>query len=104
MKNTFEQLLAPVKELNELTLKSIEQIAAVQVKAIQENANISINSLKSSTEIKDLDSLKDYLQAQISAAQTVSDSAVEDAQEIAKLTEAYATDVKKLVEKSIPSS
>ncbi|MBL1141198.1 MAG: hypothetical protein HND53_04120 [Proteobacteria bacterium] len=104
MTNPFEQLLAPVKSLNELTLKSIEQIASIQVKAIQENANISMNSLKSSTEIKDLDSLKDYLQAQVSAAQSISDSAVEDAQEIAKLTEAYANEVKTLVEKSIPSA
>ncbi len=101
MENTFEQFLAPVKALNELTLKSIEQIAAIQVKAIQDNANISINSLKSTTEIKDFDSLKDYLQTQVSAAQSVSENAVEDAQEIAKLTESYASGVKELVEKSV---
>lgn len=101
MDNTFEKFLGPVKALNELTLKSIEEISALQVKAIQENANISINSLKSSAEIKDLDSLKDYLQAQVSAAQNLSENAVEDAQEIAKLTESYANGVKELVEKSV---
>jgi len=101
MDNTFDQFLAPVKALNELTLKSIEQIAAIQVKAIQDNANISINSLKSSTEIKDFDSLKDYFQSQVSAAQSVSENAVEDAQEIAKLSESYANGVKELVEKSV---
>ncbi len=103
MANTFEQILAPVKALSELTLKNIEQISEIHVKAIQANANISINTLKSSTEINNLDSLKDYLQAQVTAAQTLSESAVKDAQEIAKLTETYANDVKELVEKSIVS-
>lgn len=104
MTNTFEQLMTPVKALNELTLKSIEQIAAIQVKVIQENANTSINALKSSTEIKDLDSLKDYLQTQLNTAETLSNNAVEDAQEIVNLTESYANEVKEIVEKSIPVS
>jgi phasin family protein len=104
MKNTVEQLFAPVKTLNELTLKSIQEIAAIQVKAIQENANISINSLKASTEIKDFDSLNSYLQTQASTAQTIAESAVEDAQEIAKLSESYASNVKELIEKSVPTA
>ncbi len=103
MEKTFEKLVAPVKELNDLTLKSIEQIAAVQIKTIQENAKISIDSLKSATEVKDLDSLHNYLQSQITVAQNLSENAVEDAQEIAKLSESYATDVKELVEKSVPA-
>ncbi len=101
MEKTFENLVAPVKELNDLTLKNIEQIAAFQVKAIQENARISIDSLQSATEIKDLDSLQDYLQDQIAVAQNLSNNAVEDAQEITKLGISYATSVKELVEKSV---
>ncbi len=101
MEQTFEKLVAPVKELSDLALKSIEQIAAIQVKAIQENARISVDSLKSATEIKDVDSLKDYLQSQISVAQNLYGNAVEDAQEITKLSESYATNVKELVEKSV---
>ena len=102
MTYTFEEILAPVKELNELTLKNIEDIAAIQVKAIEENAKISMDSIKSSTEIKDLESLNTYLQAQASSAQSIATSAIEDSKEIAKLTESYATSVKELVEKSMP--
>lgn len=102
MTNTLEEILAPVKELNELTLKNIEEIAAIQVKAIEENAKISMDSLKSSIDIKDLDSLKSYLQAQATSAQGIAKSAIEDSKEIAKLTESYANSVKELVEKSIP--
>ena len=101
MEKTLEKLVKPVKELNELTLKSIEQIAAIQVKTIQENARISAESLKSATEIKDFDSLKDYMENQISVTQNMYSNAVEDAQEIARLSQTYANDVKELVEKGL---
>ncbi len=102
MNISYEQFLAPVKELNELTLKSIEKIAAVQVKAIQENAETSIESLKASAAITDLDSLNEYLQTQLGVAQSVSDKTVKDAQKIAKLAESYANSVQSIVEKSVP--
>ena len=101
MEQTFEKLVAPVKELNDLTLKSIDQIAAFQVKAIQENTRISVDSLKSATEIKDLDSLQNYLKEQIAVAQNLSSDAIEDAKDIANLGVTYATSVKELVEKSV---
>ena len=101
MEQTFEKFVTPVKELNELTLKSIEQIAAIQVKSIQENAKISVDSLKSATEIRDYNSLQDYMQKQISVTQNLYENAVEDAQEIAKLSQSYASNVKDLVEKSV---
>ena len=101
MEKTFEKLVAPVKELNDLALKSIEQIAAVQVKAIQENTRISVDALKSATEIKDLDSLQNYLKEQIAVAQNQSSDAVEDAKDIANLGVTYAISVKELVEKSV---
>jgi phasin family protein len=104
MENTFESFLAPVKELNDLALKSIEQIAAIQVKAIQENTKISVDALKSASEIKDIDTLKDYLQNQASVAQNLSNSAVKDAQEIAKLGESYVSSVQQVVEKSVPAA
>ena len=104
MENTFEKLVAPIKELNDLALKSIEEITAIQIKTLQENAKISVESLKSVNEIKDLDSLQGYLSNQVEVAQSVSTHAVEDAQEIAKLGESYATSVKKIVEKSVPTA
>ena len=97
--NMFEKLVAPVKELNELTLKSIEKIAAIQTKSVQENAKISISSLQSANQIKDFDTLQEYLKEQLTVAQNLSDKAVEGAQEIAKLSETYAEEVKGVVEK-----
>ena len=101
MDKSFEKLVEPVKELNDLTLKSIEAIAAVQVKSIQENARASMEALKASTDIKDFETLQSYLEEQGKVAQNVSKAALEDAQEIAKLSETYANDVKDLISKSI---
>lgn len=101
MEQTFEKIVAPVKALNELTCKSIEQIAAIQLKSIQENARISVDSLKATAEIKDLDSLKGYLETQAAVAQNLYDKAVKDAQDITKVSESYASNVRELVEKSV---
>ena len=101
MEQTYEKFIAPVKALNELTLKSVEQIAAIQLECIRENARISVDSLKSTAAIRDLDSLKGYLENQATVAQNLYDKTVKDAQEIAKVSETYATDVRALVEKSV---
>lgn len=98
---SIDKIIGPVKELNELTMKSIEKISAVQVKAMQENAEASIEALKAATEIKDMDSLNSYMQAQMTAAQNMYSKAVKDAEKVAKMTEAYANDVKAVVEKSM---
>lgn len=104
MEQTFEKFVAPVRELNELTLNNIEKIAAIQVKNIQENAKISVDALRSTAGIKDIDSLRSYLDSQVSVAQDLYQKAVEDAQEIARLSESYASDVKAIVKKSVPTA
>lgn len=101
MEKTFEKMLTPVKELNDLTLKSIAQIAEMQVKLVKEHTDISIDALKSANQIKDIDTLQKYLQGQITVAQNLSDKAVEEAQEVAKLSETYVDKVRQLVEKSV---
>ena len=100
MEKTLEKYLVPVKELNDLTLKSIEKISAAQVKLIQENARLSIESLKAATAISDLDSLQAYLKEQAEVAQGLYHKTVRDAETITKLSESYARSVKELFEKS----
>lgn len=101
MDKTIEQLLAPVKELNELTVKSIEKIAAIQVKAIQDNTKVSIDLLKSANEINDDKSLRKYLESQVSNALDLSNKTMEDTQKIQQLCENYVSDVQGVVGKSV---
>ena len=101
MQVSIEQLVAPIKEINELTLKSVEKISAIQVKAIQDSTDVSLSAIKAAADVKDLDSFNDYLQSQISTAQNIADSAMKDAQKIVKLTEDYASKVQATVEKSV---
>ena len=103
MKNTFEKLVAAMKESIELTYKSIDQITAVQLKAIQDNAKIGMYTLNTATDIKDLDSFKNYLESQIAVTQYVSDNTAVDAQEITELSQSFTTSAKGVVEKSIIS-
>ncbi len=98
---SIDKIVGPVKELNELTMKSIEKISALQVKAMQENAQASMDALKASATISDLDSLNAFMTAQMSAAQAMYSKSIKDAEKITKMAEAYANDVKALVEKSM---
>lgn len=100
---SIDKIIGPVKEINELTFKSIEKISAMQVKAMQENAQASMEALKAATTITDLDSLNQYMTAQMSAAQAMYSKSVKDAEKITKMAESYANDVKSLVEKSMGS-
>lgn len=101
MINTYEKILAPIKELNELTFKSIEQITSLQLKAFQDNAKIGMYALNTVQDIKDLESFKTYLESQIAVTQYVSDNAAVDAQEIADLSKSFALNAKEVVEKTI---
>ncbi|MEQ8290493.1 MAG: phasin family protein [Gammaproteobacteria bacterium] len=101
MQVSFEQFVAPIKEINELTMKSLEKISAIQVKTIQDSTDVSLNAIKSATEVKDLDSFNQYLQAQLVTAQGIADNAMKDAQKIVKLTEDYSAKVQSTVEKSV---
>lgn len=100
MQVSIEQFVAPIKEINDLTLKSIEKISAIQVKAIQDSTDVSLNAIKSAADVKDLDSFSDYLQSQLATAQSIADNAMKDAQKITKLAEDYAAKVQATVEKS----
>ncbi len=101
MTNTYEKILAPIKELNELTFNSIEQITSLQLKAFQDNAKIGMYALNTVQDIKDLESFKTYLESQIAVTQYVSDNAAVDAQEIADLSKSFALNAKEVVEKTI---
>ena len=103
MENTFEKLVEPLKALNELTFRSIEQITAVQLKAFQDNTKIGMYALNTASEIKDIESFKNYLESQIAVSQYVSDNTVVDVKEITELSSSFATDAKEVVEKSIIS-
>lgn len=98
---TIEKIIGPVKELNELTLKSIEKISAMQVKLVQENAQASMEALKASTAITDLDSLNQFMNAQMSAAQAMYSKSIKDAEKITKMAESYANEVKAIVDKTM---
>lgn len=104
MKTSFETLLGPMKELSDLTLKSIEQITEIQIKTIQENAKVSMDALKASADVKDLASLKSYMEDQATAVKTLSETAVEDVNQIVSLNSSYVTDIKDVVEKTVTAA
>lgn len=103
MDTTFEKLMAPFFQLNELALISIEQITAVQLKAFQDNTRIGLYAMSTASEVKDLGSLKDYLESQAAVSQYVTDNIAIDAKEISEVGESFAANVQDVVEQTVLS-
>ncbi len=98
MVTNVEKLVAPVQELNVLTIKNIEKLAELQLKTIEENTNIGLESLKAAIGVKDLDGWKDYLTAQTEVANGIAEGMVANVSTVAELGQDYINEAKGIVE------
>ncbi len=98
MVTNVEKLVAPVQELNVLTIKNIEKLAELQLKTIEENTNIGLESLKAAIGVKDLDGWKDYITAQTEVANGIAEGMVANVSTFAELGQGYINEAKGIVE------
>ncbi|MGI9228897.1 MAG: phasin family protein [Gammaproteobacteria bacterium] len=85
MNTTVEKYLEPVQELNALAVSNIEKLFEQQVKFLDEAGKIGISQLKSAIEVKDIESLQEYLKSQAEAAKTLSERLIKDSKYAAEL-------------------
>ena len=94
-------LRAPVKELNELAVKNIEQLTELQLKTIQDNASIGVEAIKSASAITDLEGLQSFLTSQAEVAKQIAEGILANARTVAELSQGYATEAKDIAESSL---
>ena len=104
MNTYFENYLAPVKAINELTIKNLEKVVNHQVKSFKENAKIGVDSLKAASEITDVESWKAYVTSQLDVARNASESLVSDARAYAEMGQEYTSEVRAIVENAVASA
>lgn len=100
----FESYLAPVKAINELTIKNLEKVVNHQVKSFKDNAKIGVDSLKAASEIKDVEGWKSYLSSQLDIARSSSETLVSDARAFAELGQEYSNEVRGIIESAVPAA
>ncbi len=97
MNTDFEKFIAPIKEINELTVKNFEAIAEMQIKVAEENVSLSLEQAKSAANVKDAESWKDYINSQAAYSQQLNERIIENARDVVELSNTYNTEVQKIV-------
>ena len=100
----LETYLAPVKAINELTVKNVEKIVNDQVKSFKDNAKIGVASLKEAASVTDLESWKAYVTGQLDVVKNASEAALSDARAYAELGQAYSNEVRGIVEGAVAAA
>ncbi len=104
MNTNIETYLAPVKAINELTIKNVEKVVNHQVKTFKDNAKIGVDSLKAASSVTDVESWKSYITSQLDVARNASESLVSDARAFAELGQEYTSEVRSILEDAITSA
>ncbi len=98
-----EKLAAPVKELNTLAVKNVEELTVLQLKTVQDSAAASVEAIKSASSISDLEGFQSFLKEQAEVARQITDGIFANASTVAELSQNYVTGVKELAEVSLGS-
>ena len=101
MNASFETYLAPVKAINELTIKNVEKVVNHQVKTFKDNAKIGVDSLKAAANVTDIESWKAYVTSQMEVARNASEAMVSDAKAFAEMGQTYTSDVREILESAV---
>ena len=97
MNTQFEKFVAPIKEINELAVRNFETVAELHLKNAEENVKIGIEQVKNATEVRDTDSLKQYLDNQARIAQQFNDRLVANTRTVIELGNAYHNELQRIM-------
>ena len=103
MKTEFENFLAPIQEINAMTVQNVEKFIDIQIKALEENTKAGLGQFKNAYEIKDLDGLKSYFNTQAEVSRQVAERATKDTQAIVELANAYSSELQRIVKANLPA-
>ena len=96
-----EKYLEPIREINALALENAEKLLDIQLKSINDTAHLSVAQLKSATEIKDAEGLKDYISGQTEVARNLGERFVKDTQAALELGASYADKVQQVFTRTV---
>ena len=96
-----EELLAPVKALNELAIANAEKLVALQSKNFEKYSKIALSSLQEASAVADLEQSQAYFKKQGEVSKQVAEDFAADMKEVAELGQAYVAEVQKVVSENV---
>ena len=96
-----EKYLEPVKEMNALALENVEKLLDIQLKSINDTTRLGVEQLKSASDIKDIDGLKQYFTNQAELVKSLGERFVKDTQAALELGTSYTDKVQQIMTETI---
>ncbi len=100
---TTEEMMAPVRALNELALTQATRFVEMQFGFARKYADLGLATFKAATTVTDADSARRYFTEQAEAARKASETALADAKALSQLGVDYMVEAQKIVKDSIGS-
>ena len=98
-----EELLAPARALNELTLANAERMMDLQLANARKYTGLVLEGLREAAAVKDAEGAKNFLLNRVEVARSTSETLRGDTEELVKLGQAYVTEVQGIVKSSLDS-
>lgn len=98
-----ENLLASIKELNNLMMTNVQKLMKMNIDLVENYTQISLDNYKTATDIKSVDELVEYAQKQREIAQEISKKIAEDAKAVIEMSNEYLASSKRVAEEGIAS-
>jgi len=104
MMNAFSEqtknMYNPMRKINSLLVENMEKMTDFQLEALKAYSHMGLSQMKSATEVKDADSVRDYSASQAEMMSTLSKKVLEDAKTMADMSMEFKTEVEKILEES----
>ncbi|MDR9468769.1 phasin family protein [Marinospirillum sp.] len=104
MMNAFTEqtknMYNPMRKINSLLVENMEKMTDFQLEALKAYSHMGLSQMKSATEVKDADSVRDYSASQAEMMSTLSKKVLEDAKTMADMSMEFKTEVEKILEES----
>lgn len=92
--DVIENVLAPVKRVNEASIESVEKLLDTHVAVLRRNSEYALNAWRGALEVRDLDSARQYLESQTDVAKAMMTDAMADAKTVAGIGRDYVEAVR----------
>ena len=94
---SFEELVAPAVEINEIALGYTEKLVEMNLAVMRKQADVAMAAWRSALSVKDADQAKGYMTAQGEVARELVEGYVADAKTVSQISQEAAKDVQKVV-------
>ena len=104
MNAQVEKYIAPVQELNALTIDSMEKLIGLNMKRFEESAKASIEQLRAAASIKDVEDVKSYLNNYANIMRQLGERTVEDTRAVIEMGNAYTTEAQRIFKDALKTN